>query len=87
MSPRTCQFAANKIRQPGCIFPPNGLYLLGQELQMAIERPIINKSRWLIAAIATTLLCALTGIIFAAWVHNGPQILMSLGTSALAWCF
>jgi hypothetical protein len=45
------------------------------------------KRRWLIGLSATLALAVLTGIVFAAWVEQGPQILISLGSSALSWCF
>jgi hypothetical protein len=46
-----------------------------------------QKSKLLVAGLAVLFLCAIAGAVFAAWVNNGPQILLSLGSSALAWCF
>ena len=38
-------------------------------------------------ALAIVASAILIGAIFAAWVNNGPQILLTLGSNALAWCF
>ena len=54
---------------------------------MTVEQTITGKMRWLIITTAALFLCVLTGAVFAAWVNNGPEILLSLGSSALAWCF
>jgi hypothetical protein len=45
------------------------------------------RARMAIIAAAILLLAVFSGAVFAAWVDNGPQILMTFGTSALAWCF
>jgi hypothetical protein len=47
----------------------------------------IPKRRVLIWVLATLAAAMLSGVVFAMWVTNGPQILMALGNSALAWCF
>ncbi len=49
-----------------------------------IARP---RPRMAIIAAAILLFAITSGAVFAAWVDNGPQILMTLGSSALAWCF
>ncbi len=54
---------------------------------MSLNALTSKKSKWVVGALAALLLCAVTGAVFAAWVNNGPQILLSLGSSALAWCF
>jgi hypothetical protein len=46
-----------------------------------------RKNMVLLGAIVVILACGVSGVVFAAWVNNGPQILLSLGSSALAWCF
>lgn len=38
-------------------------------------------------ALAGTALAAATGAAFAAWIDNGPAMLMSMAASGLAWCF
>jgi hypothetical protein len=54
-----------------------------------MEHVISNspKRRALIWALAILCAAVLFGLVFAMWVQNGPQILMALGSSALAWCF
>ncbi|HTV68692.1 MAG TPA: hypothetical protein VMF90_09155 [Rhizobiaceae bacterium] len=33
------------------------------------------------------LLAAATGAAFAAWIDNGPEMLMSMAETGLSWCF
>ena len=47
----------------------------------------VTRPRLAIIASAVLLFAIASGAVFAAWVDNGPQILMTLGSSALAWCF
>jgi hypothetical protein len=54
---------------------------------MTLEQSTSNKRRWVILAAALLFCSAATGTVFAAWINNGPQIFLSLGSSALAWCF
>lgn len=54
---------------------------------MTIEPPTRTHKQILLTAFAVLAAFAVSGVIFAAWVNNGPQILLSLGSSALAWCF
>ncbi len=54
---------------------------------MTLEQPRTYKRKWLMMALMLIMLGLATGVVFAAWVNNGPQILLSLGASALAWCF
>ncbi|MGL4487933.1 MAG: hypothetical protein ACRCU5_00625 [Rhizobiaceae bacterium] len=54
---------------------------------MTVERTTFGKRRWLIAMSIALLIGAGFGLAFAGWVENGPQILLSLGASAMAWCF
>lgn len=60
---------------------------LGYKADM--EQVISNtpKRRALIWALAILAAAVLSGLVFAMWVENGPQIMMALGNSALAWCF
>ncbi len=37
--------------------------------------------------LAAAVLAAATGGAFAAWVENGPAILMSMAQTGLSWCF
>jgi hypothetical protein len=32
-------------------------------------------------------LAAATGAAFAAWIDNGPEMLMSMAATGLSWCF
>lgn len=54
-----------------------------------MEQVISNtpKRRALIWALAILTAAVLSGIVFAMWVSNGPQIFMTMANSALAWCF
>ena len=45
------------------------------------------KRRALIWALAILGAAVLSGVVFAMWVSNGPQIFMALGNAALSWCF
>ncbi len=45
------------------------------------------RPRLAIIAVAILLFAIASGAVFAMWIDNGPQILMTLGSSALAWCF
>ena len=47
----------------------------------------VTRPRLAIIAATILLFAIASGAVFAAWVDNGPQILMTLGSSALAWCF
>jgi hypothetical protein len=38
-------------------------------------------------AAAIALVAGATGAAFAAWIDNGPQMLMSMTAAGLAWCF
>ena len=38
-------------------------------------------------ALAILAFAILSGAVFAAWANNGPQILLTIGSNALAWCF
>jgi hypothetical protein len=54
---------------------------------MNLEPSTAHKRKWLTLAVFALALSIATGVVFAAWVNNGPEILLSLGASALAWCF
>jgi hypothetical protein len=45
------------------------------------------RNRVLYGSLAITVFAIASGVVFAAWIDNGPQILMALSMSALAWCF
>ena len=51
--------------------------------------PNRNKALLLAAKITASVaaLAAATGAAFAAWIDNGPQILMSMAETGLSWCF
>jgi hypothetical protein len=38
-------------------------------------------------AAAALSLSALTGVAFASWLDEGPEMFMALAQSGLAWCF
>lgn len=52
-----------------------------------VEQTQPPKRHALIWALAILAAAVLSGFVFAMWVENGPQIMMALGNSALAWCF
>ncbi len=37
--------------------------------------------------LAAVALAAATGLALAAWVENGPAILLSMAETGLSWCF
>ncbi len=49
-----------------------------------IRRPRLRIGYLALAILAFAIL---SGAVFAAWANNGPQILLTLGSNALAWCF
>ena len=54
---------------------------------MSVEKSPHPKSSLPLAVAATLLVVAMIGAAFAGWLEQGPQLLLTLGQNALAWCF
>jgi hypothetical protein len=58
-----------------------GYYL---DMKSSAGKMLPSIARIGLAAVAVA---AATGLAFAAWVENGPAILMSMAETGLSWCF
>ena len=57
------------------------------DMSQTNQRAASSRFRLGYFALAILASAILIGAVFAAWVNNGPQILLTLGSNALAWCF
>ncbi len=69
------QFSINRARQ------------MRYNTRMSQSAQPVARPRLAVIAVGILLFAIASGAVFAMWVSNGPQILMTLGSSALAWCF
>jgi hypothetical protein len=54
---------------------------------MSVQQHSQSKARYLLPALAALAAFALIGAALGGWLGYGPQMLLTLGEQALAWCF
>lgn len=54
---------------------------------MTVQHSARFKAKSLLPLVAAMAAIALIGMALAAWLGMGPQMLLTLGEQALAWCF
>ena len=54
---------------------------------MSVEKNQVIISNYALPVVGALLVAALIGAALAGWLEHGPQMLLTLGEQALAWCF
>lgn len=54
---------------------------------MSVQHPERFKAKSLLPLFAALAAIGLIGMALGAWLGMGPQMLLTLGEQALAWCF